>query len=1009
MADLELLSINEWNADGVRTIYEINFAGGYIDREHVVAWAYDGRDADGLLTGGVELAFDWVGNYQIGITPAVAAGKIVRIYRDTPADLPIVNFSDGSIINEKTLDVNAEQAVFLAAELRDRFATQLDADRIGYWASVAQEAAEDAEEALEQVQITVMDAMPTYTVRNAFNAQRAAVRPNGTLANIAGQLYKVDNSAVGSLSCTNDLGVSGLIPAYEVTPYHFGAVGNDTANDTVALFAADLYASSVARPLHLHAGTYRVTGERAKYAKWVGLDRKRSVVHLVEGKLYPALSDTGFKDIELRADGFNITGLRGPIEITAYTLGYEIDNCLINWQAILGAGYHPGNQRRLIQISNSQGFTVKGSTLRGGSLWFSDNNSRIRVQDNHLWDHAARYSDDLLKLSQNSDEAIVTGNVFENCIEDGIDTYVNGRRLIIANNLFKNIGRFGMQIKTVFTWPIQNVSSTDLFLRTGQMVVLGNLMYDFDCSKALPAEQAGAILIHHNDTRFEPVLGTSAGSGGMVRINVPSMPYISNGDLIRVEGVKGTTEANGVYAASVVGSGLIDLPGTTYTNAFAPSLGAITKAWAITGAVAGTGGVVRLTAAGAGDWLRTNNVVKVSGVAGTTEANVSDVRVTVINSNTIELHGVAFSNAYTSGGYISLYVTAKDQPDQCLVSNNVIDNINTARICNNATGIHVSGINCHLSNNSVTRVWASAGAPQHGASGLIIGKLTGNRPAVVPTAVSVTGGSYWGEKCGIAFNGIIDGCTVSSCTVGVDKVNGLTSTFGVIFVGAYDHVGLSFDSCQITGTGRSILCSVGGGAVIRDWDISSCTLNGIFEVGATSLTGLNWSGGKVNGAILLGGSGTASRDVHICTRVTYDNTSAAAVRLNGVTGVVIDGSFISGGNRSIQMTNCSQYSVSSSNLRPTGIAITGAVSNGGAIQVTSVGHGMVTGAWVWMNPIPGVLSTGGFYRITADSVNVFTLQGSTFSGSYGGTANLYRLIDHVGTAGFGYASNLLSY
>ena len=68
----------------------------------------------------------------------------------------------------------------------------------------------------------------------------------------------------------------------------------------------------------------------------------------------------------------------------------------------------------------------------------------------------------------------------------------------------------------------------------------------------------------------------------------------------------------------------------------------------ITNAVAGTGGIIRLTV-NSTILVSTNDTVLVSGVTGTTEANGTFL-CTVIDATHIELQGTAFVNAYISGG-----------------------------------------------------------------------------------------------------------------------------------------------------------------------------------------------------------------------------------------------------------------------------------------------------------------------------------------------------------------------
>jgi hypothetical protein len=60
-----------------------------------------------------------IGPFQLQIAPALpqSAGVLV-IYRDTPKDLPLVDFVEGPL-SEIALDTNAKQAVFIAAEAID--------------------------------------------------------------------------------------------------------------------------------------------------------------------------------------------------------------------------------------------------------------------------------------------------------------------------------------------------------------------------------------------------------------------------------------------------------------------------------------------------------------------------------------------------------------------------------------------------------------------------------------------------------------------------------------------------------------------------------------------------------------------------------------------------------------------------------------------------------------------------------------------------------------------------
>ena len=81
--------------------------------------------------------------------------------------------------------------------------------------------------------------------------------------------------------------------------------------------------------------------------------------------------------------------------------------------------------------------------------------------------------------------------------------------------------------------------------------------------------------------------------------------------------------------------------------------GTMTAATTLTAsaAVAGTGGVVRLTTGSTASFA-TTDIVNVTGLVGTTEGN-GTWAITVVDGTHVELIGSVFVNAYTSGGTVS--------------------------------------------------------------------------------------------------------------------------------------------------------------------------------------------------------------------------------------------------------------------------------------------------------------------------------------------------------------------
>lgn len=110
------LSIVEMPGNGVQEFWDFNFAGGYIEQAHVKA---EVEDAAGVITPLVLEPADFITSTRIQVTPPVPTGSTIRIYRDTPREEPLVDFTGGSNFTEANLDILAQQAIFAGAEARD--------------------------------------------------------------------------------------------------------------------------------------------------------------------------------------------------------------------------------------------------------------------------------------------------------------------------------------------------------------------------------------------------------------------------------------------------------------------------------------------------------------------------------------------------------------------------------------------------------------------------------------------------------------------------------------------------------------------------------------------------------------------------------------------------------------------------------------------------------------------------------------------------------------------------
>lgn len=203
-------SINEFDGDGVTTVRDFNFAGGYIDQTHVKALV---RDTFGAATDIPLTPASFISEFRLTL-PVIPVGHTLRVYRETPREEPLVNFTGGSNFTEANLDVLARQVVMCAAEAFDAGAYAGANDLLG----AAQLAASQAAAALSAA---------ISAEAEATGAAASAALSAGTAAAQAA-LASVDRAA--TLGYRNDAGVSsGLATAARDSAVSAADMAEDSA------------------------------------------------------------------------------------------------------------------------------------------------------------------------------------------------------------------------------------------------------------------------------------------------------------------------------------------------------------------------------------------------------------------------------------------------------------------------------------------------------------------------------------------------------------------------------------------------------------------------------------------------------------------------------------------------------------------------------------------------------------------------------------------------------------
>lgn len=98
----------QYTGNGVSTSFSVPFP--YISQDHVVVYVNDVVQASGYI---------WLTPSVIQFTVAPASGAELLLLRNTPKTTRLVDFQDGSILNEAALDLSANQTMYIVQEAYD--------------------------------------------------------------------------------------------------------------------------------------------------------------------------------------------------------------------------------------------------------------------------------------------------------------------------------------------------------------------------------------------------------------------------------------------------------------------------------------------------------------------------------------------------------------------------------------------------------------------------------------------------------------------------------------------------------------------------------------------------------------------------------------------------------------------------------------------------------------------------------------------------------------------------
>ena len=157
-------------ANGVDSLFDFAFAGGYIDPSHVKAYY-----KVGTVTTAVPVVLVTPSRASI---PGVPTGAKLVIYRDTPRNEPLVDWLSRGQIDRTGLDISAKQALFVAAEEAD----WRGIGTVGDVTDIAAQASAAAASATSNAALADADRIAAQAAATAAEASADAADAAATLA-----------------------------------------------------------------------------------------------------------------------------------------------------------------------------------------------------------------------------------------------------------------------------------------------------------------------------------------------------------------------------------------------------------------------------------------------------------------------------------------------------------------------------------------------------------------------------------------------------------------------------------------------------------------------------------------------------------------------------------------------------------------------------------------------------------------------------------------------------------
>lgn len=193
------------------------FSFPYINQDHIKV----------RVNGVITTAWSFLNSSTVQFTSAPANGAILEIRRETPKDSAIVNFTDGSVLLERDLDLLATYDLYLAQETKDGLDSSITQTSLGVWDGQNKRITNVADP------VSAQDVATKTWAETALSSQLAQATVQATAA--AGSA----TAAAGSASAAATSASNASTSASNASTSASAASGSATAASTSATNAAN--------------------------------------------------------------------------------------------------------------------------------------------------------------------------------------------------------------------------------------------------------------------------------------------------------------------------------------------------------------------------------------------------------------------------------------------------------------------------------------------------------------------------------------------------------------------------------------------------------------------------------------------------------------------------------------------------------------------------------------------------------------------------------------------------